>query len=77
MVARTNVKGEKKMLQRRYMVVRDGEEVSVLREHLTHAERVELIEKFRREAAGKAEHAANLRAYTEVRQALDPEWGET
>jgi len=53
-------------LQRRYLVVRDGEEVSVLREHLTAQERRTLIEKFESEAKGKREHADTLAAETSV-----------
>ncbi len=57
-------------LQDRYPVMRDGEEVYVLREHLTLEERREISAKLRAEAEADFYHAEVLRTEMEVRQEL-------
>lgn len=52
-------------LQRRYPAKRAGDEVYVLRDHLTIEERRENIARLRAEAASKARHADALEAETE------------
>lgn len=52
-------------LQPRYPAERQGEDVYVLREHLTYNERHRNIARLRREAAAKSAHADALEAETE------------
>lgn len=53
-------------LQRRYPAVRNGEEVYVLREHMTLRERRQMSARLRSEAKAKSQHADALDAETDA-----------